>query len=170
MSDAGDDARREALERFENTTLAIGRAYAADGPSSDLVARQAEARDELVRLLREDAGLVPLDAKAVADVVACPICYGHGVLPYPEGVPAGMPFISSSCGPWPCHYCKGAKVVSRMSVEAAGRGEAIDESKAGERGEHVATPDGGAGPHDPAPSPAPAVPSLADDPKAVGEG
>ncbi len=41
----------------------------------------------------------------------CPICDGHGLLPYPEGVAYGMGFTSSSAGPWPCHFCKGAKVV-----------------------------------------------------------
>lgn len=44
-------------------------------------------------------------------VQRCPICEGRGVVAYPPNIPATQrEFVSSSTGPWPCPYCKGALV------------------------------------------------------------
>ena len=41
----------------------------------------------------------------------CPVCEGHGLVPWPAGVTAGMPFSSTSVGPWPCRPCNGTGVL-----------------------------------------------------------
>jgi hypothetical protein len=46
----------------------------------------------------------------------CPVCVGHGVVPYPEGIAAGQDFTSSSTGPWPCRRCKGIGTLPAPAV------------------------------------------------------
>lgn len=41
----------------------------------------------------------------------CPVCDGHGVVSYPPGTAVGVPFISSSAGPWPCTPCNGSGII-----------------------------------------------------------
>ena len=146
-----DDARREALERWEQ---------AWNEPHVhpfDRMMGLRHAGNELARLLREDA-LVPLDASEVShaaiDIADRYTCRCPEDWDEPTHIEAcGAPIAA-------------AEIAGRLSrFGAAGRGEGE-----GPQPKEVmphADGDSAAAPVSVAPSPAPAVPSLADDPKAV---
>jgi len=58
------------------------------------------------RKVEENVKTIPSDFN-LREWQRCPVCEGHGLVPYPPGVAVSMPFTSSSMGPWVCPTCKG---------------------------------------------------------------
>lgn len=83
------DLARECVTNREIVIANLLReAGASDGPELEQIKRQNAARQQ------------------------CPHCLGYKVVNHPPGVPAGVDFLSSSVGPWPCEICNGTGLLS----------------------------------------------------------
>jgi hypothetical protein len=47
----------------------------------------------------------------------CPVCRGHGVVSYPQGIAPDQPqYTTSSSGPWPCRRCNGVGTLDTWPI------------------------------------------------------